>query len=678
MSSNTTTTNNASALTTSTTLRPRTKRLISGLSEGDESAPSSFDSQPRRIASPAPSPFDSRSASPIPAAHPQRASASRTRDEGSDRYAGYSSWGRRAQVGATTQRKAGGGDSPTLANLWGSSWTTLQGIASDFLGNDLPPNNLVNGSPKAKPAKSLSSRLRTSSPAGGSWGPTSNPPSHAAIGSGTRESRENAVRAQKRKDLLTRGDSSYTADALGKIKRRLSDDQHESRSAPPSENEDRAALVYVHHVSKDDTLAGITIKYNCSAAVVRKANRMWPNDTVQSRKTIVLPVDACGVKGKPVSGPESIPAVDLLDSGAGETDVMAAEEVSTPTATIPNGDHQSARDRTLSLSTTLSTASPRISTVDGTSTTAAEPQWTHDSWVLLPHPTETKPTEIARLSRRALGYFPPARRKSISLSDLDTPSTSLDLARTSISTNTTTTTTTAAPDQPQRPRRTRRLSNANNGYFPSYLAGPGGVGTMSSNVLSPGPAQDGLNKIFARHLPDVAPPRNQTNLYQPELPLYTDDETPIASGNVTPSLLPQHDGSLGIENAAGAIESWVRRMATRARTPTGEAGAGKKRAALGPRMSLGAPGKGKDGVGDLIEMTDEFEIGGDEEEEGQEGGRGAGYLNQASAATWEGRGRRGGGRGSGWDYSGGSTSARGNGGGASGGGSTGPKSGKKY
>jgi LysM repeat protein len=616
--------NNASALTTPSTLRPRTKRLISGLSEGDESAPDSFDSPPRRIASPAPSPFDSRSASPIPQAHPQRSSLSRTR-ESEGRYAGNGSWGRRAQVGG--QRKGGGLESPTsLAGLWGSSWSTLQGFATDFLNNDIGTGN---GSLKAKSPKKplgLGSKLRASS-ASSDWGPSA-PTSQPAIGSGTREARENALRAQKRKDMLTRQDSSY-ADALGKFKRRLSDDHNESASAPPGEHDDRAALVYVHHVKKDDTLAGITIKYNCAAAVVRKANRMWPNDTVQIRQSIVLPVDACGVKGKPVAGPEPTSAVDLLGAGGGQ-DEIAAEEVETPKATstpsLPNGDSAIdtlSRNRGLSLST-------NTTSLAGDPNAAGEPPWTHDSWVLLPN--STNPTEIARLSRRALGYFPPARRKSLSFSDLDTPSTSLDLPRPSIS-----------DSVPQRPRRPRRLSNANNGYFPSYLAGPGGVGTMSKSVHFPGPAQDGLNKMFAKHLPDVAPPRNQVDLYQPELPLYHDDETPQISGNVTPSLLLNHSGNgnlnLHLENVGGAIESWVRRLATKTLTP-GESGSQAKglgKGQVGPRTSVGAPGRGRDGVGDLIEMTDEFEIGGSEDDEEE---RGRGYLAQTvNQETGSGSGR---------------------------------------
>jgi hypothetical protein len=39
------------------------------------------------------------------------------------------------------------------------------------------------------------------------------------------------------------------------------------------------------------------------------------------------------------------------------------------------------------------------------------------------------------------------------------------------------------------------------------------------------------------------------------------------------------------------------------------------------RASVGAPSKGVQGIGDLIEMTDEFEIGGDEDDDEGERGR---------------------------------------------------------
>ena len=608
-------------------LRPRTKRLISGLSDvgGEDNA--SPAATPDRRPSPSPSPFDSRSASPIPAAHPQRANSR----NGANRYAGNSSWGRRAQVGQ--QRNISAQSASPFADLWGSSWTTLQGIASDFLGNDNAGAPLKDKQRQRGPLNRFTTgRTASISSAPREWGPppTSNPAS--TIGTGTRQEREAAIRAEKKKQMLTGQDSSY-ADALGKFKRRLSDD-HESMSAPPGENDDRDALVYLHHVKKEDTMAGITIRYNCSANTIRKANRMWPNDTPQSRQTLILPVDACGVKGKPIPDAQ---ALDLLSTEGEDLSAGQAEEVLTPKPLLTNGIGAT-HSRTASTSTSTSR---RDSSSVAASSIETEPQWHHDSWSLLPN--NTTPTEIVRLARRALGYFPPARRKSNSYSDLDTPSTSLDLRR--ASTQDPPALSPLRGDGSQRPRRQRRLSNATTGYFPSYLSGPGGVGTMSRTIHSPGPGQDALNKRFAKLLPDVAPPKNQTDLYQPELPLYHDDPTPLGSGVQTPSYPHGHANlNINLENVGGAIEGWVRRMANKAMTPT------ERPPVRGPRTSVGTPGRGSGGVGDLIEMTDEFEVGGDEEDEDDERDRG----RRGSATAL---GAPGAGGSSGADYFGGGVAA---------------------
>lgn len=436
------------------------------------------------------------------------------------------------------------------------------------------------------------------------WGPQAptSAPGVGSIGLGSREEVEDAMRAQKRKDLLTRTESY--ADSKGRIKRRTSDEDRGgiASSAPPGDHERRDALVYLHPVRKEDTLAGITIRYNCSANALRKANRMWPNDSVQRRPVLILPVDACGVKGKPLSALE---AMDLLDDEKDALSAGKAEEVGAPgaSASTMNGNDL-IRNRTNSAST--NTSNNRSSSVAALGP-EGEQQWQHDSWILFPG--ASKPTEIARLSRNTLGYFPPARRKSASYSDLDTPSTSLDLTR--ASTNDHAVLSPLRQDAPQRPRRSRRTSNATSGYFPSYLAGPGGVGTMNKNVSSPGPGQDGLNKLFARHLPDVAPPRNQQSLYQPEMPLYSD-----ISGASTPGSQALNNGNIKIENVGSAIESWMRRVASKAK----DAMEPTERAKMG-RASVGTPVKGVHGIGDLIEMTDEFEIGGDDEDDEGERGR---------------------------------------------------------
>ncbi|KAK5111689.1 hypothetical protein LTR62_004795 [Meristemomyces frigidus] len=604
---------------TTSSLRPRTNRLISGLGDGDETIFDAGTTPLRRVASPLPSPFDGRSASPIPSTRLSRPTSSHDTQSNS-------TGGSLGRSTLSRQRK-GETESPTLSGLWGNSWTTLQGIASDLLSGDPAADA------KRKPGRSKTglnliggSQYLTSAPPN-QWGPNT-PTSHATVrdvGGGTKDKQLAALRAQKRRDMLTRQEPSH-ADTLGKFKRRMSDDRA-SLSAPPGDNEDRKALVYVHHVQENDTLAGITIKYNCTASVVRKANRMWPNDTIHSRETLILPVDACGAKGRMMPGSE---ALDLLSSDADALSAGQAEEVG-PLNEPPNGNIAT-RNRTDSQSTDISR---RASSSVARSSAESEPSWHHDSWVLLPG--ASKPTEIARLSRRALGYFPPARRKSNCFSEFNTPSTSLDLARTT--THESMSTSPLRQEPPQRPQRTRRLSNATTGYFPSYLSGPGGVGTMNRNVRFPGPAQDGLNKMFAKHLPDVAPPRSQQSLLTPEFPLYTDDVTPLASGASTPG--GRLSSNLKLENMGGAIESWMRKTAGQVQNAMQQPE--RQKAA---RASVGAPGRGAGGIGDLIEMTDEFEIG-DDFDDYEEEGRGrqgsAIYLGQnesTGASYFDGVGAR--------------------------------------
>ena len=114
---------------TSSSLRPRANRLISGLDEGDEVTFNPAKAPITRIASPVPSPFDSRAASPIPSTHLPRPSSSHGAQRGRvGAEVGRSPGGR--------QRKAGNESPSSLAGLWGNSWTALQGIASDLLGSD--------------------------------------------------------------------------------------------------------------------------------------------------------------------------------------------------------------------------------------------------------------------------------------------------------------------------------------------------------------------------------------------------------------------------------------------------------------------------------------------------------------------------------------------------------------
>jgi len=392
------------------------------------------------------------------------------------------------------------------------------------------------------------------------WGPVA--AGDGQVGVGTREERQALVKAKKRETLLEANGHVFP-DSNGRFKRRVSEDRG-SMSAPPIEHEDRDALVYIHHVQPDDTLAGVMIKYNCQPAVFRKANRLWPNDSIQVRKIVVLPVEACGVKGRkvPEAEQQNPPfSGDTIESTLANGSNVDGTWGDTNTAATPPPPSSAAASHT---------TSPSLS-----NSLHDDPPWKHDSWVRIdPYPAAI---EIARLPRRTLGFFPPNRRKSLSnsYSDVDTPPASLDLARPQ-----------HALTSPTRHDRRRRKSRSSSGsYFahPHHLHGPGGVGTLQRNA-SPGPAQDGLNKLFAAHLPNVAP---------------------RSSFESTTSTSSAAAGGGGIENVGGAIEGWVRKLATRAAT------------IIEPQPGLGS------GAGDLIELSDAFDLG-------DEGGGGDGEQHVAA------------------------------------------------
>ncbi|MCJ1479809.1 hypothetical protein MMC13_008495 [Lambiella insularis] len=531
---------------TSATLRPRNRRLIS--IDDDFETLESISSPPRSNAyeSATSSFFSSRAASPLPSTHPSR-SASNTRSAETLQLNNRS-------PPSFALRESPASPAGSIAGFWGSSWSSIQGIASTLLGNEVqvsPKDKPFSARPlrKKKPPEATHSRKLTAT-SSAEWGPSVNVESHVAYGS--QEDRLAQVQAKKREALLS-SNGHMLHDSTRNHKRRISEDR-ECLSAPPSAEHDRDALVYLHHVQPNDTLAGVSIRYNCPITVLRKANRLWTNDSIQIRDTIYLPVDSCGVKGRKV--PEPAANLNLMGDGPGSNDDSAA--ATTPTAARPWFDplpnHQSP------LTSSLAT-SPSATT---TNSNPDDPPWKHDSWVII----DSSPIaiEIARLPRRTLGFFPPSRRKSVGYSDTATPSISFELScppetgPSSIRNN--------SPRRYSSPRRSNKSRSSSISAFASTLTGPGGVGTLGKDIRSPGPAQDKLNQLFAPHLPNVAP------------------RTSFDSVHST--------SSTGIENVGGAIEGWMRKMATKA-------------ASAVQTPPLG----GRRGEGDLIELVEGWELDGE-------------------------------------------------------------------
>ena len=349
------------------------------------------------------------------------------------------------------------------------------------------------------------------------------------------------MQAKKRETLLqaNRG-TPFNAPIIHK--RRISDAKS-PKIVGTEDDED--ALVYLHQVNTGDTLAGVMIKYNCQPAVFRKVNRLWPNDSIQYRKSVVLPVDACGVRGRRVEPVSSLQ--HFVDGSSDETSKNSTN------AYVPSSE--SARSEFKETPFSSIPTSPSISI-----TGPEEPAWKHDSWVAIDGFEQA--VEIARLPRRTLGFFPPARRKSLPYSDLDTPPASLELPR---------------PSTTNRSSRSSKTRSSSSSQFAQQLQGPGGVGTLGKDVRDPGPAQDKLNKMFAAHLPNVGPRSSFESMHS--------------------------NSSTGLEQVGGAIKGWVRKIATKATN------------------TIQSPVRGGEGAyGDLIELTNAFAVGEDGDHEGLDEG----------------------------------------------------------
>ena len=514
------------SVSSSTTLRPRFPRQT----HEDDEAPSVSTAATKWLDGPSTSCSSSRAESPTNLSSRRRTDEDFQSSRSSSRFLGAS-----GILGSQSN------PSTTAAGLWESSWSSLQGFASNLIGGDRSRASSPARSPQCRrrPTEATHSRDTSAPPA--QWGPSGG---ERRIGLGSREDRKMLVQARKRETLLA-SNGHITPDVSSRYKRRDSDETNHA-TAPLREHDDRYALVYLHKVKPEDTLAGIMIKYSCQPNVFRKANRLWPNDSIQIRKMVILPVDACGVKGRRVL--ELGKPAEYLGEAWTE-DVM-------PTPTVFQSSWVDLHDSLKEKGTPLSSI-PTSPSISISLSNPEEPPWKHDSWVMIDGFPDA--VEIARLSHKSLGYFPRSRRKSLAFSDEGTPSASLDLPRGSYQSS---------------PRgQTFKSRSSSGSYLTHHLQGPGGVGTMGRDVRSPGPGQDGLNRFFAAHLPSLSPRKS------------------FESVNSTSS-----HGNGGIENIGGAIEGWMRKLATKAVSS----------------VQPPTPG-GRSRVGDLIELSeDAFEIGNDD------------------------------------------------------------------
>ncbi|KAI5777772.1 hypothetical protein EDC01DRAFT_387090 [Geopyxis carbonaria] len=245
---------------------------------------------------------------------------------------------------------AGGGD----GGLWngvGTHWASLQTLASSVLGSDA-----VTATPKPGSGAGWLSELLAPTPASGSA-------STSASGRGD-------IYPRARRRPVNGTAPTTTADERRRRKR------VSTSPSPPSsphehhhrrEEAEQEALVYIHPVSATTTTEGVVIAFDTTAAAIRRANGLWPGDSLQSRKELLVPVDECRVKGTPIADPPPPPDKPELkrhftDPPPAPVEAGPAEDEDAPYRAV--------------------------------------------SRVLLPG---IGPTVIARLKRKKLSHFPPPR-----------------------------------------------------------------------------------------------------------------------------------------------------------------------------------------------------------------------------------------------------------------------------
>ncbi|CAI7619922.1 unnamed protein product [Penicillium pancosmium] len=532
------------AATSTSAVRSRPRRLVSFMDDEDDTTVTKAsnyaynDTQPSttglsttlstmdigttRSRGATPSPLSSRGASPLPMKHPSRITERGLR-------------GRHEITSLGWNGSSKASSSQGAPDFLDSPWSSLQNLASSVLGSDIGRNSA------------------------NTWGPSA--PTTPEIGIGTKEERQALVQAKKREALLL-AECDPVMNSNSRHKRRDSGDYFDQQPIEPDQEEE--ALAYIHPVAATDSITGVTIKYGCQAAIFRKANGFWPNDNIQSRKTVLLPVDACTVKGRPIQPPNN---VDLLSN---DTEYPSDGSIGPATANQPSTDDNP----------------------PDSSDTDRNQIWKHESWVQIDG--FPAPIEIGRVSRSSLGFFPRTRRKSVSYTDSEPPSTySRDLTRTPSPA--------ASPqlgpsqgilpkirktkDEP-RPRGGPPVRSHRRQRSSIHLSGTG-VGSLDRTSTAPGPAMDGLSKFFSQHMPYLAPPALPQNQRRSSF----GSESTVTSN------------ASGLENIGGALEGWVRKVAARTKAGITELQQTSPNQHTADRGRSG----GLWGVGDLIEMDDASE-----------------------------------------------------------------------
>lgn len=490
-----------------------------------------------------------------------------------------------------------------LEGSWAPNWSSVQDFATSLLDggyNSEPsrPNSRSGSKTHAKPFwKGLGGMNALTRKASETWGPA--PPSNARpapgdIAAGSLAGREAQLMARKKASVLESHDGvNGGLDVTGNYKRRNS----EENAPHPGQSAIEECLVYLHHVQPTDTYAGIILRYRCLEQAFRKINGLWSRDNIQVRKQLLIPVDACEIKGRPCDPPSFYSQkVDHLAMTPQESPFMHMGR--------SNGDPQRLHD-------------DYFGSLNGKSTghlaqETDEQPWTHVRWVKLDSLQD--PVEIVRVKRTTVGYFPPRRKKSVhTVSTYSTPRQSLELSK-AISNHSRAATESPGGISSRRqsmmgaqptsssvslgsPGSSRNHDDSIGQMdgVPAWMRKPGGVGSMGKSVKAPGPPTDSFNTWVNKRLPgfniDSLP---SMSVMGSETAHFGFSKTAEDSSGIVESPFEEGRGAvatsrsgLGLEQAAASVETWLRgAWAKRPGTP-----------------KLGSLRKPVDDL-DLIELTD--------------------------------------------------------------------------
>ncbi|KAI0444784.1 hypothetical protein F4803DRAFT_510478 [Xylaria telfairii] len=451
---------------------------------------------------------------------------------------------------------------------WAPNWSSVQDFATSLLdgGYSSEPSrpNSRNGAGSQPKSfwKGLGGMNALKNKASETWGPvplSDSRPAPGDIATGSLAEREAQLMARKKASVLESHDGvNGGLDITGQYKRRNSDENIRSVSQPVIEE----FLVYLHHVQPTDTYAGIILRYRCMEHAFRKINGLWSRDNIQVRKHLLIPVDACEIKGRPCDPPSfHSRKVDHL-------------------AMTPQDSSVSNLDRSIPGSQRLH--DDYFGSFNGKTPEADERPWSHVRWVKLDSLQE--PAEIVRVKRTAVGYFPPRRKKSIhTVSALSTPRQSLELSKAASNNSegfespggissrrqsnisarpTASSLSLGSPGS----GRSRGNSLGQMEGVPAWMRKPGGVGSMGRSVKAPGPATDSFSTWVNKRVPgfnvDSLP---SMSVMGSETAHFGFSKTAEETSGIVESpfedscdAVAPAQNNMGLEQAAASIETWLR------------------------------------------------------------------------------------------------------------------------